>query len=248
MRRELERLKRLLSPSGASSAGGWLFADDVSSAVSFRECERLVELARGASVLEVGSYYGRSTIALASAAEVVHSIDPHMGGPDDSRSTIETFLGNLERYGVRDKVVIHMGLSTQILPLLHAEVFDFVFIDAMHQRPDVDVDFALAAPALRAAGSIAFHDYGVDGVQVGEIWHSFGVTEAVDELATVPGVIFADVVDALAVLSLDTRSDDESAARTWQDVRESLGDPYSVTPTRAPSRIDATTTSGREDI
>lgn len=210
----------LSSPRGRAD---WLFAEDVPSAVTVGECEQLVELARGAAVLEVGSFYGRSTIALASVAEVVHSVDPHLGGPD-STSTLQTFLENLERYGVRDKVVVHVALSTELLPLLREVTFDLVFVDAMHQRPEVDVDFAVAAPTLRPEGAIAFHDYGLDGVQVGDLWHPFDVTQAVDRIALVPGVVLSDVADTLAVLKLEPAVDG-AAPRTWEDVSASPATP-----------------------
>jgi len=189
----------------------WIFADEVLSAVSRDECRRLAELARGRSVLEIGSYYGRSTIALASTAALVHSVDPHDGGPVESPGTLPEFLAGLERHALREKVVVHVGRSTQIVPLLRDGSFDMVFVDAMHQRPEVDVDLYLSACVLRAGGCLALHDYGRDGVQVGDAWHPFGVTEAVDELVARTGVPPPEVVDTLAVLFAPERG-----AQAWE--------------------------------
>ncbi len=191
----------------------WTFAEDVLSAVTEAECERLASLAHDADVLEIGAYYGRSTIAMGSVAKVVHSIDPHRGGPDDAPDTLPSFLENLRTHGVRGNVVVHVGLSTDLLPLVRRDSFDVVFVDAMHQRPEVDVDLALAAGCVRAGGWLAMHDYGLDGVYVGEEWHPFGVTEAVDEFVSLTGARAPDIVDRLAVIGVPDGREDLEA---WQ--------------------------------
>jgi predicted O-methyltransferase YrrM len=198
----------------------WTFAEDVLSAVSEAECERLAELARDATALELGAYYGRSAIALASTANIVHSVDPHTGGTEESPDTLGPFLKNVERYGVREKVVVHVGLSTQVLTLVRPQSFDVVFVDAMHQRPDVDVDIALSASCLRAGGCLALHDYGRDGVYVGETWHPFGVTESVDEFVARTGVADPEVVDSLAIVHAPADGTDE--IEVWRAGVESL--------------------------
>jgi SAM-dependent methyltransferase len=191
----------------------WIFAEGVLSAVSRAECERLAQLARGGDVLEIGAYYGRSTITLASVATVVHSIDPHRGGPAEAPDTLAPFLENLEAHGVRDRVVVHVAPSTAVLPLFKSESFDVVFVDAMHQRPDVDIDLALSARCLRGGGFIALHDYGRDGVQVGDEWHPFGVTEAVAEFVAGTESDEPDVVESLAVLRVPRAGHE---LRTWR--------------------------------
>jgi predicted O-methyltransferase YrrM len=160
----------------------FVFAGDVDSAVSEDECAELARLARNSIVLEIGSYYGRSTIALASTAAVVHSLDPHTGGPPECQDTLPEFVSNLERYGVRERVVVHIGRSEELCPLFRHDAFDLVFVDAIHERPDIDRDITLAARCLKQGGVLALHDYGVEGAHdhLGN-WHVFDVTEAVDE-------------------------------------------------------------------
>lgn len=195
------------------NARRWTFAEEVLSAVTEAECEQLASLAHDADVLEIGAYYGRSTIALASVARVVHSIDPHRGGPDDAPDTLPSFLENLRAHGVRSTVVVHVGLSTDVLPLVKPDSFDIVFVDAMHQRPEVDEDLALAAGCVRAGGWLAMHDYGLDGVYAGEEWHPFGVTEAVDAFVSLTGARAPDVVDRLAVVGVPTGREELEAWR-----------------------------------
>lgn len=192
----------------------WVFAEDVLSAVTFAECERLAELAHEGRVLELGSYYGRSTVPLASTAATVHSVDPHEGGPSDAPRTLVPFLDNLERYGMREKVVVHVGASTDVVRLFREDSFDLVFIDAMHQRPEVDVDVVLAARCLRAGGALALHDYGRGGVWVGDAWHSFGVTEALDEFLGLTHGRAPDLVDTLAVVRSPSGGDELGAWRS----------------------------------
>ena len=195
-------------------AKAWVFAEEILSAATFAECERLAELARGVRVLEIGAYYGRSTIAMASRATVVHSIDPHQGGPPERPDTLQSFLENLETHGVRDKVVVHVGPSTAIAPLFNPETFDMAFVDAMHQRPDVDIDLALASRCLRPGGWLALHDYGTEGVYVADEWHPFGVTEAVAEFVQLVGCDAPEVLDSLAVLRVPT---DAKRLAAWRD-------------------------------
>ena len=213
MRPFLERLKRRSDP--ATATGRWTYAESVESAVTHDECERLAELAHDATVLEIGSYLGRSTIAMASTAKVVHAVDPHDGCPFGSPGTLDAFLGNLESFGVRDNVVVHVARSNDLAPVLRPATFDLVFIDAMHQRPDVDFDLAVAARCLVPGGTIAFHDYGLDGVMVGETWHPFGVTEAVDEFVALARLDAPDVVDTLAVVLTPLTDGEQERRSAW---------------------------------
>jgi hypothetical protein len=174
MRRVLRRVRRRRDRDPSPRVLAWTYAEPVLSAVTHAECERLAHLAVGARVLEIGSYYGRSTVAMASTAMVVHAVDPHMGGPPEAPSTLAEFVANLESFG----------------------------LDAMHQRPEVDFDLALAARSVRRGGTIAFHDYGCDGVMVGDTWHPFGVTEAVDEFVALAGLEAPTVIDTLGIVRI----------------------------------------------
>lgn len=174
----------------------------IPSAVTDDECRRLGELATGRRVLELGSYFGRSTIVLASTAEVVHTIDLHPEVPGEGvASTLPPFLANVERYDLRHRVVAHFGFSQLIVPLLPERWFDLVFLDAQHQREPVEEDVELVLPHVRNDGVLAFHDYGVAGVEHRGTWDPFGVTEVVDALAAAHG-LEVEVVGTLAVLDL----------------------------------------------
>lgn len=145
---------------------------DIETSVSPAEGERLAELAIAGVVLEVGSWRGFSTVAMAQTAKLVHAVDHHLGdehaGHDESLSIL---MENLDRFDVRDRVIVHVGDAADVLPAFRLGMFDMAFIDAFHETEAVRRDIELVRPLVHVGGVIAFHDYG-----------RFGVAEAVNEL------------------------------------------------------------------
>jgi predicted O-methyltransferase YrrM len=131
--------------------------------VTKKECERLADLAQGKVVLEVGAHYGRSTIAMASTAERVFSLDWHQGDnfTKDWGFTAGTYLKHLLRYRVLDRVAPIIARGEDVAPFLADGSFDFVFIDADHSYDAVRGYIELFLPKNK--GPIAFHDYAVEG-------------------------------------------------------------------------------------
>lgn len=160
---------------------------EIESSVTPEEMWRLRSLAEGAIVLEVGSWRGFSTVAMAQVATIVHAVDWHLGddhaGHDESLGPL---IDNLDRYRVRDRVVVHVGDAAVVLPLFQPGHFDVAFVDAFHQTEAVRRDADLVLPLVRPGGHIAFHDYGL-----------FGVKEAVDALEDLE---WLELVGTLAVL------------------------------------------------
>ena len=158
------------------------------SAVSPGECAALARLATGKTVLEIGSYLGRSTIAMATTARQVMAVDWHRGdahnGYGDSACE---FLSNLGRHGVRDRVVPVIGRSQDVGALL-MPVFDFSFVDGFHGYDETLEYIDLCCRLVRPGGLIAFHDY-FDR-------DSFRVRSAVD--SRFPALV--DLVESLAVV------------------------------------------------
>jgi predicted O-methyltransferase YrrM len=163
------------------------YAPDIASSLTEAECRRLAELAEGKVALELGSWLGRSTIALGSTAVRVHAVDWHRGDEHTGPlGTLTPFLRNITRYGVRDRVVVHVGRLEEVAPVLGPERFDLVFIDGFHTVDAVRQDIELLLPTVRDGGLLAFHDYGHPG---------YGVTEVVDALDAEPSV-----TDSIAVV------------------------------------------------
>lgn len=171
--------------------------EGVPSSVSRSECEALCELARGRCVLELGSWYGRSTIALASVARVLHAVDWHHGDPHSGPSdTLGPLVERLRTHELLDSVVLHVGRNEDVLPLLRDGLFGLVFVDSFHARSAVERDIELAYRLLEPGGVIAFHDYGINLVHNGV---PFGVSAAVDAFAARSGRKI-EVVGSLAIL------------------------------------------------
>lgn len=165
-----------------------IFADKVQSAVTREECEALAAIAKDKVVLEMGSWLGRSTIAMASVAQAVHSVDTHKNENMEALpNSFEEFVKNLESHGVKDKVHFYVGRFEDVVPRLKGP-FDVVFIDGDHTLRVVARDTDLALKALTPPtspyprGVLAFHDYGLKFID-GHPESPFGVTEVVDNLS-----------------------------------------------------------------
>ena len=128
----------------------------ISTSLTGAEIQRLMELATDSHVLEIGSAYGYSTVGLALVSAKVTAIDPHV-----ALGSIDALWGNLDAYGVTDKVDVRVGYSQDELPELHAagRLFDLVWIDGDHEQPAVTHDVNWALKLLRPGGVLACHDY-----------------------------------------------------------------------------------------
>jgi predicted O-methyltransferase YrrM len=164
---------------------------DIPTALTEDEQRCLAGLARGRVVLEIGAQHGASTVALAREATRVHSVDWHRGDPEAGEGdTLLDFWRNLHVYGVRDRVVAHVGDAAVVLPALRPRSFDGVFLDGCHREEAVRRDIELLEPLVAPGGWIAFHDYG-----------RFGVAPAVDAFLARLGANMTRV-DSIAVVQL----------------------------------------------
>ena len=127
---------------------------------SLEEGKALMSLAKGKDCLEIGSYKGRSTVALASVAKSVFAIDTfkasgngQMQMPDFT--TLDEFLLNIQGL---NNVEYKAGKSQDILPSLDRQ-FDLVFIDGMHSYDQVKLDIELSRGLIKDDGIFAFHDH-----------------------------------------------------------------------------------------
>ena len=127
------------------------------------EGERLAELAAGKTVLEIGTFSGRSTIYMARTASRVHTVDVQVGhqGPLSSPTLLD-LLKNLVAYGVNEKVFVHVGRSCD-MPL-PGHYFDMAFIDGDHTPEGVAFDCNICLKAVKPGGVIAMHDIDYAGV------------------------------------------------------------------------------------
>jgi predicted O-methyltransferase YrrM len=122
---------------------------------------------RGA-VVEIGSYLGRSTVVLASAAaeqgrDPVVAVDPHTAAlgieGERQRDTRAEFLGNVERAGLRSHVrLLHMT-SAEAAAQWPGDPVRLLFVDGWHSREAVLEDAFGWAPFLAPDSCVVFDDF-----------------------------------------------------------------------------------------
>lgn len=135
---------------------GWL---------SGEEANYLADLAIGKRVLELGSYLGRSTVAIARMAQVVYAVDWHRGDEGAGfKDTLNGFLQNLTRYKVADKVVPIIQ-RTEVVSRSGLGRFDLVFVDGAHDPSSVERDSIWALSAVNDQGIVIWHDWDMPGVR-----------------------------------------------------------------------------------
>lgn len=155
---------------------GWFSPDQVA-----RLAARAAAVPSGGLIVEIGSFRGRSTIAIARSArpgvEIV-AIDPHAGndrGPqeldgfaDAAAEDHDVFLANLERAGVRDRVTYLRRFSHEVLNDVAGPV-DLLHIDGAHRLGPARRDLRSWGVRVAPGGSMLVHD----------AFSSVGVTAAI---------------------------------------------------------------------
>ncbi|MGI8794852.1 MAG: class I SAM-dependent methyltransferase [Acidimicrobiales bacterium] len=121
-------------------------------------------------IVEIGSFRGRSTIVLATAAAPgvkVVAIDPHAGndrGPQEfegfaveAETDHEAFHANLERCDVHDRVRHIRAFSEAAHPDVDGEI-DVLYIDGAHRFGPARHDIVSWGDRVRTGGVMLIHD------------------------------------------------------------------------------------------
>jgi predicted O-methyltransferase YrrM len=124
------------------------------------------------TVVEIGSYLGRSTVFLGhtvtrfgpSDARVV-SIDPHTGDRQQLEglgfartSTLDLFRFIVSAAGLQDRIDIRVATSDEAA-LDWTDEIDLLFVDGWHSYDAVRSDIAHWTPFLTRQGLVCFDDY-----------------------------------------------------------------------------------------
>lgn len=148
-----------------SGVEGWMTVDQAR-----RLWDRSAALTGPATVVEIGSYRGRSSIVLATAASPgVHvvAIDPHAGndrGPGQWEGTADegeadhiAFLANVREAGVAGRVRHVRAFSQAALGEVDGEV-DLLYIDGAHRYRPARADIEAWGDRVRPGGTMLIHD------------------------------------------------------------------------------------------
>jgi len=138
----------------------------------------LVRSLRPRRVLEIGTYLGASTAAIAIGLESidggevvtvdVRDVNDTASRPWEGDGGEESPAALLSRLGLRDLVTFHARRSLDYLREEGGE-FDLVFLDGDHEAATVYQEVALASCRLRPGGFLLLHDYFPKGTPIGAI-------------------------------------------------------------------------------
>ncbi|HUI06237.1 MAG TPA: class I SAM-dependent methyltransferase [Verrucomicrobiae bacterium] len=174
MARSLQETAWELTPAAREFRRIWPLIDGVEGLLVSPGQERwLFTTARwlpdGATIVEIGSFKGRSTCCLAygcrGSKKHVFAIDTFAGNDSDFKEGVtfrgtgyfDVFWSNLETRGLSSYVTPWRGQSRDAAKEWMTPI-DLLFIDGSHQYEDVLADFEDFFPHVKPGGIIAFHD------------------------------------------------------------------------------------------
>lgn len=124
----------------------------------------------GGTIVEIGSFRGRSTIVLALACPPdarVYAIDPHAGndrGPGEidgfaaeANRDHDAFLRNLDAAGIAERVTHLRQFSGDALADISGD-FDVLYVDGAHRYGPARSDIARYGARVRDGGTMLIHD------------------------------------------------------------------------------------------
>lgn len=152
----------------------WTAVDGVAGWMTRSQGRALYDAAKdcppGGRIVEIGSFQGRSTIVLASAAPeraAIYAIDPHAGndrGPQEisgfetaAADDHTTFLANLEAAGVRARVTHLRMFSDAALAEIDGGV-DVLYVDGAHRYAPARADIRDWGRRVNPGGALLIHD------------------------------------------------------------------------------------------
>jgi predicted O-methyltransferase YrrM len=145
---------------------GWLDEDEADLLLAAAR-EALRDATNASTIVEVGSYCGRSTVVLGVAALAagrrVYAVDPHDGrvgaadtGVHEAPPTYERFMKNIIAAGLHEVIEPVREYSYNVV---WDQPIALLVIDGLHDYANVSRDFRQFEPWLEAGGYAAFHDY-----------------------------------------------------------------------------------------
>jgi len=134
--------------------------------------EALCELPDGATVVEIGCDYGRSSSLIFQIAKAKNFLTIHIDPWHPLRERAKEWMEVMgERCAYHPFILLRMTTeeATPFIEQLTPEGIDLAFIDGSHDQDVVEKDLKIVASRVKPGGFLTAHDY-----------PSGGVTEAID--------------------------------------------------------------------
>jgi len=124
--------------------------------------------------LEIGTFYGANLLSVANSYGLhndskLYCVDPWEDYTDypeyknQQASIYNSFINNVEKSGLKEKVIINRGYSNIEIPKFQDNFFDIIYIDGNHEPEYVLEDAVLSFRKLKIDGVMIFDDYGWGG-------------------------------------------------------------------------------------
>lgn len=141
--------------------------EQIFTCVTRDEQRKLHELAEKSKIgVEIGSYLGASSIAIASSAiNKLYCVDvwksnPKMRpDPANGKTLLENFKENTKNYKNKIEIVQEYSKDAITYFLDNNIQIDFLFIDGDHSSESVKKDWSLYKKILKQNGIVVFHDW-----------------------------------------------------------------------------------------
>lgn len=171
------KFKNVLSKIAAyKGIEGWLSEKEAFGLYSIAN-----KLEAGSTIVEIGSWKGKSTYCLAKGLKngKIFAIDPfNAEGEPGSKEIYEQTKGSVPLIDQFNKTFSDHGLSEKVKPMMgYSNKFtnefssiDFLFIDGDHSIEGCDYDYVHYAPKVKKDGYLAFHDYNPNRDELGPTW------------------------------------------------------------------------------
>jgi predicted O-methyltransferase YrrM len=177
------------------------FIMEIEGQISQEEARTLMTLAResapDSAILEIGSFRGRSTIALAAGAMMsnrnrVYAVDPHdhfrgvlggLFGPSDQAELYKNICAS----GLGEIIAVVSLPSTNAASGWPGDKIGLLWLDGDHRYSSVRADFDAWEPYVLKGGIIAFHDIQLEWVR-----------QCVHELCSGGRILHRGAVDTLS--------------------------------------------------
>jgi len=134
---------------------------DVPGHMYDEECRLLQKLATGKIVLDIGTHYGRSAVAMAGTALWVDTVDNYQGDAQINPPVMAETLKKIAASGLGDKIEINQADFMEFLEAYGPRLHDYgmIFYDGPHIPPVYEKHFLDFVIEFEYRGVVAIHDY-----------------------------------------------------------------------------------------